>query len=237
MQLRLCKFNKHFHIVMFVMGMLLAIAGCSSNGKSSPGIDYLAKSDIDTVADIHRQRSKALLETLAGKLYRRNPLYCKRNGALLEDCINKALAKDATWRRQRTGTCTGSLCIEQGLAAGFQGDRVLAVLIGLQDMLDAAYGHKDEFYLTDQLDPQKLYNVARNIEITVWRIANRRDSNGNRYILTDAISGDARNLSYERLFGKLISLQDTLSEIIAERDNRHVKNIIQRLATAVFLPI
>lgn len=224
------------HVLSMICGILL-LSGCSTNGAQSTELRYLAKTDIDTVADIHRKRSTALLTTLTKKLYRRNPLFCKKNGDVLEDCIKQALAAKLAYRKAKLGDCHGSQCIELGFEDSFQGDRVLALVIGLGDMLDKAYINKQEFFLTDELDPQKLYNAARNIEITVWRIANRRDSHGQRYILTDAINGSERNLSYERLFGKLISLQDTLAEVIAERDNRLIKNVFQRLATAVFLPI
>jgi hypothetical protein len=223
-------------IVIIIFGCLL-VSACASDGKQPSEIRYLGKTDIDTVADIHRKRSSVLLNTLTEKLYRRNPLYCKKNGEVLENCIKQALANEASYRKMKLGECQGSQCIELGLDEGFQGDRVLALTSGLADMLNKAYINKQEFFLTDELDPQKLYNAARNIEITVWRIANRRDALGQRYILTDTINGNERNLSYERLFGKLISLQDTLAEVIAQRDNRLIKNVIQRLATAVFLPL
>lgn len=227
----------HFtHLLIIAVGVTL-VSGCATKREQRNDIRYLAKSDIDTVADIHRKRSDALLHTLSEKLYRRNPLYCKKNGNLLENCIKQSLLNNRAYQRVKTGNCHASQCIERAFEENFDGDRVLALLVGIRDMLDSAYGNKDEFFLTDELDPQKLYNAARNIEITVWRIANRRDQNGKRYILTDAIDGHHRNLSYERLFGKLISLQDTLAEVIAESSNRRIKNIIQRLATAVFLPI
>lgn len=49
--------------------------------------------------------------------------------------------------------------------------------------------------------------------------------------------GEPSNLSYERLLGKLISLQDTMAEVIAASANQTISKIIQRMATAVFLPI
>jgi hypothetical protein len=155
----------------------------------------------------------------------------------LDACIRRAdTIKRAEWQ-SFLGDCTGSACIELAFADDFNGDRVLALMVGLRSMIDAAYGHKQEFFLTDELDPQKLYNSARNIEITVWRLAHRKNSFGQPYLLTDSLNEGVRNLSYERLFGKLISLQDTLATIIAERNNRLIKNVIQRFATAVFLPI
>ena len=49
----------------------------------------------------------------------------------------------------------------------YEGDRVLALIEGLRGMVLDAYNGQQEFYLLDELDPQKLYNAARNIEIAV----------------------------------------------------------------------
>lgn len=45
------------------------------------------------------------------------------------------------------------------------------------------------------------------------------------------------NISYERLFGKMIAMQDTMAVIVAGKTNRTISKVIQRMATAVFLPI
>jgi hypothetical protein len=223
--------------VIIACAVLLVGACSTTTPDKQQDLSYLAKTDIDTVVDIHRQRSNALLAQLVGKLYKRNPRFCKVKGLSLAVCIKRARTiKQADWQAI-LGDCSGSGCIKLAFTDEFAGDRVLALAVGLRSMLDAAYDHKQEFFLTDELDPQKLYNSARNIEITVWRLAHRRDSHGQPYLLTDSLDEGVRNLSYERLFGKLISLQDTLAMIIAERDNRLIKNVIQRLATAVFLPI
>jgi hypothetical protein len=45
------------------------------------------------------------------------------------------------------------------------------------------------------------------------------------------------NLSYERVFGKLIALQDTMAIILAGKKSRTLIKIIQRMATVFFLPV
>ena len=56
-------------------------------------------------------------------------------------------------------------------------------------------------------------------------------------LLSNAVEDEVVNLSYERLFGKIIARQDILSEIVADRTNRTVRHVVQRMASAVFLPI
>ena len=90
--------------------------------------------------------------------------------------------------------------------------------------------------MTNSLDPQKIYNVARNIEITAWKLSNSRDENGNLYLLTNEINVTDRNLSFEREFGKMIGRTDFYAITLAEKSQRLLSRIVQGLATAVFLP-
>ena len=104
-------------------------------------------------------------------------------------------------------------------------------------MIHLAYNSRTQFYLTDTLDPQKLYNSARNIEIAAWKLASSRDARGEPLLRSNEIAGDVRNLSFEREFGKMIAYQDAMAEIAAQRTNRTIRRALQTLATAVFLPI
>jgi hypothetical protein len=203
------------------------------SGESSLG--YLAKSDIDTVSDLHVRESLVLVRELAEKLYRRNPSHCKRTGRTIEECLARIFGNSD--RLPELGGKRSIDALRLTFDDGYRGDRVLAFIVGMQTMMLASYNNKTAFYLMDELDPQKLYNSARNIEIAIWRLSNKHDQNGHLYLLSNSRAGEVPNLSYERLFGKLIANQDMMSRIIAEKFDRRVKNIIQSLATAVFLPI
>ena len=50
-------------------------------------------------------------------------------------------------------------------------------------------------------------------------------------------AGSAANLSFEREFGKLIGIQDTLAKIIEDKTNRAIRFGVVNLAKMVFLPI
>jgi hypothetical protein len=105
-------------------------------------------------------------------------------------------------------------------------------------MIMKSYNYKTKFYMIDSVDPQKLYNCARNIEIAMWKLSNDRDSKGELFLMSNALSEkEIINLSYERLFGKLIATQDNIAIIMAGKKNRTIKTVIQRMATAIFLPI
>ncbi len=119
----------------------------------------------------------------------------------------------------------------------YNGDRVFAFMAALTGMVMASYDHKTAFYLTDRLEPQKLYNSARNIEVAVWKLSNAKLASGNRVLVTNSIDGDVQNLSFEREFGKMIAQQDMLALIIEDRSNRTITRAIQNAAAFRFLPI
>ena len=103
-------------------------------------------------------------------------------------------------------------------------------------MLIKAHGGKTEFYLTDTIEPQSIYNVARNMEIAVWQLSNKRDPNGQLFLLTNEINNHERNLSFEREFGKIIGTLDLFAITLSEKIQRGITRTVQALATALFLP-
>ena len=134
---------------------------------------------------------------------------------------------------------TLSLNLEVGYTGISQFGRVLAVMAGLIGMVDAAFEHKDDFYVLDGLDEQKLYNCARNVEIAVWKMSSTRVTNGNgqALLITNELDWNNPNLSFEREFGRIIGVLDLLSKIVADKRGRSVTRLTQSIATAVFLPV
>jgi hypothetical protein len=118
----------------------------------------------------------------------------------------------------------------------YAGDRVAAFIFGMHSMLLDAYDGKHEFYVIDVLDPQKLYYLARNFETAFWKLRHDRDGYGQVFLLSNSLAGEG-NLSFERLAGKLIALQDLMAKVVADGSNRQIKNVIQRVTSAVFFPI
>jgi len=213
-------------------------------GKRPPPVERefrasdLAKSDIDSVAEVHLRESLASARLLTEKLYRRNPReWPKGNHPSMEAALARAFDPRFEFRFDELGRARGTDAIALALTPEFQGDRVFAFGVGLASMILLSYNGKTEFYMTDVLDPQKLYNSARNVEIAAWKLANARDGRGDLLILSNEIAGDTRNLSFEREFGKIIAYQDVMAQIAAQRTNRTIRRVVQGVATAVFLPI
>tara|TARA_R110000868_G_scaffold148353_2_gene370178 strand:- start:65 stop:751 length:687 start_codon:yes stop_codon:yes gene_type:complete len=222
-----------------LLGFLLMLSGCGGQGFS---LKNLAKTDIDMVADTHYQEAELLLKELTIKLYKRNPRYLHSESAAvgqehtIDDRVHQLF--DSTGilyfaELPELGVDT----IEVALDHNFEGDRVFALMAGLTSMVRQSYGYQSEFFIYSDLDGQKLYHSARNLEIAFWRVATYQDESGDPLILTNSIDGKIQNLSYERLFGKLIALQDILAKIVAGKNQRIIKTVAQNVATMAFFPI
>ena len=221
----------------------LAVSACATHtaadGRQETRFDpkYLAKTDIDRVVDASRAQLVDGLLRIADKLYRRNPREWRKSGAADREA---ALARLRDFREQPPAALLGrseGAAALQAFRPEYGGDRVEALIYGLLTMVDAAYGHKEEFFLLDSLDPQKLYNCARNLEIAVWKLAAARDAAGEAVLLSNSLDESGRNLSFEREFGRMIGILDLMTQVVADKTGRSVSRASQTLATTLFLPV
>lgn len=225
---------KHIYHIIFVC-FFAVTAGCVS--PTDFEVETLAKTDVNQVADIHIDQTLVLLKTLTRKLYKMNSLeLTKTPGATIDSQISRIFqcpppAPDAALEKM-----IGTNAILKGFEAKYEGDRVYAVMYGLFTMLFSAYNQKCDLFMLDFLEAQNLYNSARNIEILVWQLKTRHQPDGTLYLATNICDGPVKNLSFERLFGKLISLTDTMAKIISTRGDRAIKFVIHTVGMA-FLPV
>lgn len=226
-----------------IFAVALLLAGCAANrpsgGKSPPAFTpaQFIKTDIDRIAEAHQRELQATLRLLTEKLYRRNPKEWEKGGwARPEDPVERLFGKRHNWHFAELDGKFGTDAVQLSLRPDYGGDRVFAFSAGLGGMLLAAFNERYEFYMTDDLNPQKLYNAARNVEIAVWKLSHDRAADRGLLLLSND-SEPIPNLSFEREFGKIIGNLDLLSNIIVDKNNRTVARVVQSMATAVFLPV
>jgi len=201
---------------------------------------YLAKTEIDRVIDTSRAEVMAGWRRIAEKLYKRNPKeWRKSSQTSLEAALERLFAGRLDFA-ELEGRSEGAAALH-AFSPAYQGDRVLALMAGLLGMSAAAFEHKDDFYLLDNLDEQKLYNCARNIEIAIWKMSSTKKSIGDDsrdpVLLSNELDSNHPNLTFEREFGRIIGLLDFLSKIVADKNGRTITRLTQNLATAIFLPV
>jgi len=202
-------------------------------------INQLGKGDFDRMADVEIRENTESLRILMLKLYKRNPHE-------LQKSTSDPAEKMITWVFDggmqhhylfpEINNLQDTDAIFLAFKPEYTGDRVLPFIVGLHTMLLKAHNNKTDFYFTDSIDPQRLYNVARNIEIAAWKLSNARNQDGSLYLLTNEMNDTDKNLSFEREFGKMIGRTDLYAISLAEKSQRLISRIMQNLATAVFLP-
>ncbi len=197
---------------------------------------YLVKSDIDRVIDANRAEVMAGMQRLAEKLYKRNPREWKKSGQPSHEAALKRLFSGTVDFPELAGRREGAAALF-AFSADYRGDRVLAVMAGLIGMVDAAFEHKSDFYLLDDLNEQKLYNCARNIEIAVWKMSSTKTLEGEPLLFSNELDAQNPNLSFEREYGRVVGLLDFMSRVVADKHGRTVSRITQNLASAFFLPV
>lgn len=240
-----CKISKVILAVVIPCALLAACATSTTsvNGKQVPqhqdrsSFSQLGKSDLDRMADVEMRENSESLRLLMTKLYKRNPRELRKStSGTVDEMVGWVFEGNHGWKFKAIKEVQGTDAIHLAFRPDYAGDRVLPFIVGLQTMLIKAHGGKAEFYLTDSIDPQNVYNAARNVEIAAWKLSNARDQNGQLYLLTNEMSESERNLSFEREFGKIIGRLDVYSITLAEKTQRLITRFAQNLATALFLP-
>lgn len=241
------------HVLNCRLAALATAAGLSAcvatapvapvNGKVVPqqqdssSLAQLGKTDMDRMADVQMRENTQSLRLLMTKLYKRNPRELRKSTSdPVEKMVDWVFEGGHGWRFAAIDNKQGTDALYLAFAPDYQGDRVLPFIVGLQTMLLKAHGGKEEFYMTDSIDPQSVYNMARNVEIAAWKLSNARDAQGQLFLLSNQLSDSERNLSFEREFGKIVGRLDLYAITLSEKSQRMISRVAQNLATTLFLP-
>ncbi|MBY4599474.1 hypothetical protein K3217_28535 [bacterium BD-1] len=228
---------------------VLLMVGCASQapvdrgevqGHGFDGAELLQSDGNRVTAAAMRANHQSLL-LLADKLYRRNPSEWRKTAATRETALeqlHQVMQAQLNWAP--LGGRRDVAALSTALSVEFQGDRVAAFIIACADTIVTAHNGKREFYYLDSIDPQHIYNAARNMETALWILNTRRDTRGQPLLLANELTPDSRNLSFEREFGKIIGRLDMLATYLTERYRRAAISYVQGIVAApllTFLPV
>lgn len=214
---------------------VLLLGGCAVSGNERPfQLKNLGKSEIDMVADLHVETVKKLARKLTIKLYKRNPReLAKVPGMTIERRLELLLDSPRLITHPELNNLYAEKAVPLAFDPAFQGDRVFALMVGITGMLHASYSFRDEFFMLNEMDQQKLYNCARNLEAVAWRLNTYRQENGEPFIYANSPT----NFSYERILAKLIAHQDMMAQIVSDSTNRTINTVVHGIASTTLLPI
>ncbi|MCF7364483.1 hypothetical protein O4H50_20515 [Vibrio diazotrophicus] len=232
--------KREISLLLVLITTFFFLSGCGSMPKP---MRNLGKSDVDFVMDVHAKQQKQMLMELTRKLYVRNPWQLRKSSGMSVDARMAQIF--GTYNTieipslifDELNGVTGIDAILLSFDESFQGDRVFAAMVGLTEMLRRSYNHQQEFFIIDSLNEQSLYNSARNIEIFVWRLYQRRDSKGELFLLSNRMGESDYDISFDRLFSKMVMVQDMMALIVADKTNRGITKVVQSVAQLAFLPV
>ena len=223
-----------FPPVFLLLLLVLTLSGCR-NPIDTTVFNSLAKTDIDMVADTSLREMNLLMEKLLVKLYKRNPLELDKASRMsIGQRQDQIFDTPGRLLFDELSNLQGTAALNLGFNPTYQGDRVFALMTGLVGMVRSAYNWQDEQFIFDSLDEQKLFDSARNIEVLAWRLSNTKDASGALLLRSNSHADEEENLSYERIFGKMIAIQDMMAFTVAGKWERGVGSVLKK---AVFLPM
>ena len=223
--------------------LLMALAACSSAPTDRGEVSgekfqsrELVQSDSNRMATLAMKENLESLFALMDKLYRRNPGQWRATAESREAAV--AYVRIAVLERQPWHELQGKrdvAALSLALQPDFAGDRIAAFIYAAGDMLITAHGGRTSFTLIDGLDPQHVFNAARNLEIANWILNSRRATDGKPLLLSNQIADSERNLSFEREMGKIIGRLDLIASYTTERYRRAVIGYGQGLIAGPFM--
>lgn len=228
----------------FFLILSLFLIGCNSSLERKNSTQYdkgslnqLTKTDFDRMADYEIKENTESLKILALKFYKRNPAELRKTTSdSPEVTVNWLFTSQHNWKFKEINDAQGIEALNQVFDENFKGDRVLSLITGLYTMLIIAHDNQKEFDMLDSLDPQLIYNAARNVEVVVWRLSTKRKKNGELFLVTNEINSDFQNLSFEREFGKIIGRTDYFAYVLSEKKERYITRVIQGTSLNILLP-
>ncbi|RXJ72007.1 hypothetical protein CS022_18600 [Veronia nyctiphanis] len=223
----------------FLMTLCLVTTLTACSGQKGFHVKNLAKTDMDMVSDIHVTRVRELAEVLTVKLYKRNPReLLKSPDMTVENRLSALMNIDRKVGFEELGGADGSDALILAFTDGFQGDRVFALMAGITGMLNKTYQNRDEFFIPDSIDEQKLYDSARNLEIVAWMLNTKKNKRGQPMIMSNGYTEDGTpNLSYERVLSQMIVIQDMMATMVSDSTNRSINKVVHSVASLTFFPI
>ncbi len=231
-----------------LLALITLLSGCNFNVKN------LAKNDVDMIVDQHIIELQRLTDQLLIKLYKRNPKeLAKAPGKTIDRRLQQlslgqvnrsshtppanSSSNSPDYRFAELNRQVGEGALKLAFSPDYGGDRVFAMMVGLKSMLHASYNMQTELFILDKLDQQLLYHSARNLEIINWRLNNVKDQHNQPYLLSNGYHNGVANLSFERLFGKMILIQDMMAKVVADTNNRAITSVLHGVASTTLLPI
>jgi hypothetical protein len=141
-----------------VVLLILSLAGCATkmgkDGRTRTTVDakYLVKSDVDRIADAVSRGSRRRSAADCRQALQAQSEGVEEGGAVSREAPSTGCASAIRGAWPEFGGLRERQAAALAFSNAYEGDRVAALIYGLLTMVDAAFEHKEEFYILDSLD-------------------------------------------------------------------------------------
>lgn len=207
----------------FVAFLSLAVV-VALTASCAGALKNLGKSEVDMVIDAVIAENTEHISNLAVHLYSLNPEELTKTTppVSLAERLTQIVEHPTDTAYAELENTTAVNTLRLFFNKDFNGDRVFALLIGIHSMLRFSYNNQTEFFMFDDMDPQALYNSARNLETVLERLY-LEDEQG--HVLLNVATLTPGNTFHNSMI-KLISNQDLLAKITSQQTHRTINRII-----------
>ena len=223
----------------FIIAASLLLTGCNTMKASQLDIKELGKSDMGRLYELIVAEQMASTRTLMQRLYLRNPRELRKGGGghTIDSRLAQVFSQPPNWTPPDLGGAISTDALTLAFAPDYSGDRVLAFSVGMGSMIMQSFNNYSEFYALDYIDAQKIFNSARNLEVARWQLMNKKQASGEPYLVSNELDPANINLSFDRLLTGMITQQDLAASVMMGKSGRVVNKTLQKMSTAIFLPI
>lgn len=226
--------------LLLIVALLTMLIGCIpgqtryqdiGSGGGEFDVKMLAKSDMSRVAELGQREVLKSLRKMMVHLYNANPKQLNRGRSegetkyTVQSSVKRIFGQQMRWNFPEFGGVRGNQILHLTFDKDYKGDRVLAFTAALVSMTMRSYNGTTQLYMLDQLDPQKIYNSARNFEVALKMvdIYPYLKQSGSRHITT--------------MIGRATANQDLIAVLVADHLNRQITSVAQSVVTTLLLPI
>lgn len=216
---------KTFIVPIFVICALVVLTGCSP-------LKNIAKNELDLVADTGVRTVRDFLTEITLELYHLNPRELKKVAGMdLQARSIQIVEYPVAVAYKELDYQQGVDAIKLSFNPKYSGDRVFALMIGISSMVSISYNNQSDFYLFDQLDPQKLYDSSINLDLVRKKLQSQK-AGKQTFVVSDAERPDY----IYSLLSKISAVQEMIANLTSDKSGRIVNKALQGVAT-MFLPI
>lgn len=164
-------------VVFFLLGLSLLFSynhAYAQEGKSAqPGQAMKMPGNQEHSGKTAVEEHGSRLRLLAIDLYRLNPYELQKSASVsAEEMVQWMFEGPFGWKFDALREVQGVEALHLVFDPEFRGDRILALIVGIQTIIIAAYGGKTEFHFPDAINPQHLGIAVDNINMILSRLQN-----------------------------------------------------------------